>query len=432
MFRKSLIVCAMLAGASSSVVAAPFMAQDPRTLGMGGASVAASNSGTASFYNPALLAVAHPDEDFNLELAVAGRIADPNELLQSISDFADNDYVTAFDNALLPFTAPDATHPAPTDSATFVAAQTALNTATVNLKTGLRSMSNKPMEAQLAGGLAISIPSRNFAGALTVGGWSSGGFVGEVTNHDLGELDRYIGVITGVDPNILGVAQAILDIAANPLDVNTMDSYVKLQAGAFQEIGLSLAKEYEVAGQNIAFGITPKMVKATTYENTIVVGQMDTASTSTSQGAKDSTGFTMDFGMARDYGNGWKSGFTVRNLIPQSYKTISGDSLTVDPSARVGVARDWERATLAMDLDVTNNKPLGIGNDTQYLSLGGELDLWLLELRAGYRHNIPDSDASVVTAGLGLYLFGLTIDAAAAANTDNTDVSGALQVGYKF
>ena len=57
--------------AVSSSLAAPFGSFDARSVGMGGAGVAAGTIGNAAFFNPAMLAAQRAEDDFSLLLPVA-------------------------------------------------------------------------------------------------------------------------------------------------------------------------------------------------------------------------------------------------------------------------------------------------------------------------------------------------------------------------
>ena len=426
MFRKSLIATAMFAGLTSTVLAAPFMALDPRTMGMGGTAVSSATSNNASLYNPALLAVAQEDEDFSFQIPVAARIADPDDLQTAVDDFNTADYVGAYQTSYDAFVAAQ-TAPLATREAAILAAKDAYVASTKNLVNGLDTLSGKDVEMDIGANVVISIPSRKHAFALTAGGWTSAGIRGNF--KDSGAMLSLVDALdAATDPTNTPTqtATALEGVAA--FDANTMESDLEIRGILARELGISMAREFNVFGQDIAFGLTPKFVQVTTYDAAPKLN--DNAGADLDQGEKDGSGFTMDFGMARDFGNNWKTGFTVKNLIPQSYDTALGNKIDVNPMARVGVSRSTDRTAIALDLDLTENDPTSLGNGTQYLSIGGELDLWLLELRAGYRANIPDSSANVATVGVGLYVFGVNLDVGAAAGSNEYGASA--QLGFSF
>ncbi len=415
MTLKKLTAATLLGVFSTAASAVPFMTMDPRALGMGGTGVASGTSANASFYNPALLAAARQDEDFSLELPViAYRISDPDDLRTAITDASEANYFENYDKARADL---QTGIPTPQEIDNF-------RKATNDLLTGLESFSNKTVEADGSVNLVIGVPSRNTGIAVTLGGWTSFGFVGE---------------LTATDNNTLR-ALANADFT-NPLDPNYQDpatiiagtdysSNIRTQGILARELGISLAHEFSLFNRDVAMGITPKAVMASTLDYIYRASDIDNAEFDLNQGRQDSTGFSMDFGMARDYGNGWKTGLSIKNLIPQSYETATGDKIEVNPTARFGLAYLSERANLALDLDLTENDPAGLGGKSQYASLGAELDVWVLLVRLGYRYNLANPDTSVVTAGLGLNLLGLHVDVG--AGVGNNEVAAAAQLGFKF
>ena len=130
-------------------------------------------------------------------------------------------------------------------------------------------------------------------------------------------------------------------------------------------------------------------------------------------------------------------GLVIKNLIPQSFKTpsTSGSQIEISPAVRAGTSYQYRWATVAADLDLTTNTGPASGIDSQFLSVGAELDVWLAKIRLGYRANLATANNNTVSAGLGLYLFGLNIDAAAAfgegAEGPN-DINAGFQIGLQW
>jgi hypothetical protein len=123
-----------------------------------------------------------------------------------------------------------------------------------------------------------------------------------------------------------------------------------------------------------------------------------------------------DMGVAKSYNNGWRSGVVVKNVIPQSFdfqsiasgaatgsaKSVTG-TLTMNPQARFGVSHDNSWSTVAFDVDVTKNNPVGLENSSQYAGIGGELTAWgWAQLRAGYRSDLLNAGQELISLGFGL------------------------------
>ncbi len=422
--------CGILFAAAGSVVAAPFSSFDPRSYGMGGTGVASGTSANASFFNPALLAAAHEDEDFSLELPILGvRAADPDKLIDAVDAFDSNDYIGAFDTAL---TAVNDANTA-NDVAALNAARQPMIDATNNLITGLNALNNKAMIGEFEGDIVVGIPSKKFGASLLMRYWVVGGVQTKIASGDIATLETVSNALT-----TLSVTDPLIQ---NPQLLSAID----VRFAAIQEVGLSLAREFTVADHKVAFGITPKYVSVESYdfrfgdESDPTTTSLDTASIDLDQGKLSGSGFDLDVGAAIDHGNGWKTGVVVKNLVGQEFKTIRGNLFELKPQLRAGVSHQNEWTTVAFDLDLIENDPIikdlttgkGFDKATQYAGIGFELDAWnTIQLRAGYRHNMSDSDTSIMTAGFGLSPFGVHIDVAVAGNDD--EVGGSFQLGFRF
>ncbi|MGM0595305.1 MAG: conjugal transfer protein TraF, partial [Pseudomonadota bacterium] len=222
---------------------------------------------------------------------------------------------------------------------------------------------------------------------------------------------------------------------------NDVKSTVDVRALTLQEIGFSFAREVNMGGMNFAAGITPKYVKATVYDYEAKATDED-ADDNEDDYSKEYSHFNLDLGVAKNYANGWRTGFVIKNLIAQEYDTYrrnsntgemekTGNRIELKPQARIGVSHTSDWHTVALDVDLTENEPVGFEEGSRFVALGGELNLadWA-QLRAGYRVNTVDSDRSIASVGLGLSPFGVHFDVAVAGN-DN-EMGAAAQFGFRF
>jgi len=423
-------VCGILFAAAGSTAAAPFSSFEPRSFGMGGTGVASGTSANAGFFNPSLLAAAHEEEDFSLEFPIIGaRIADPDELIDAVDDFDNGNYIDSFDTAR---EAIDAANTA-NNAAALEAARQPMIDATNNLITGLRTLNNKALIAELEAGLMIGIPSKKYGASLYLRGWVVGGTQAAISSDDLGFLE-------GVS-NSLDTLSVTSDLIGDP----DLRSAIDARFAGISEVGLSLAREFNIGGHDIAIGITPKYVSVETYdfrfgdESDPTTTSLDDADIDLDTGKLEDSGVDLDIGIAKDFGNGWKAGFVAKNLIGQEFKTVRDNLFELKPQYRAGVSHQTEWTTVAFDLDLIENDPiikdrvtgLGFDKETQYAAVGAEFDAWdTVQLRVGYRHNMSDSDTSIATAGLGLSPFGVHIDVAGAASADEVALS--MQLGFRF
>ena len=422
-------VCGILFAAAGSVAAAPFSSFDPRSYGMGGTGVASGTSANAGFFNPALLAAAHEDEDFSLEFPIVGvRAADPDDLADVIDEFDSNDYIGAMDNALTSLNAASTV-------GDFNTAKTAYISASDDLVAGLNKLNNKALIFEAEGDIVIGIPSKKFGASLLMRYWVVGGAQTAVSQNDIALISD---ISDRLENNTLTLASPD---EANPV----LQSAIDARFAAIQEVGISLAREFDIGGSNVAVGITPKYVGVETYdfrfgdESDATTTSLDVADVDLDQGRLDDSGFDLDIGIAHDYGNGWKTGFVIKNLIGQEFKTIRGNTFELKPQARAGVSHQNSWSLVAFDLDLVENDPIikdsvtgkGFDKETQYAGVGIEFDAWdIMQARFGYRHNMSNSDTSIATAGFGLSPFGVHVDVAVAGN--DKEIGASLQLGFRF
>jgi len=411
-------VCGVLFAAAGSVAAVPFNSFDPRSFGMGGTGVASGTSANAGYMNPALLAVAHEDEDFSLKFpVVGGRIMDRDDLMDEVDTYQDTNLESNLTASI------DAFQATPSNATAAVVA-----TEAAALLTQLNKLSNKAIQGEVSGGFVVGIPSKKFGAALTVNAWAVGGGVLNVTEAD-GALVSGI-----VDAGSTSTAALAANVAINDQVINgnnvvdKLTSNMSVRGAVIQEVSLSLAREFNIGGHDVAVGLTPKYLKVITFDYRVDV---NTADFDADQGKKEYADFNFDIGVAKDFANGWKSGLTVRNVIAQDYQTALGNIIKIEPQARVGISHATDWTTVALDVDLNESEATGFDSKTQYAGVGVEFDSWdTIQLRAGYRHNMSDSDTSIVTAGFGLSPFGVHIDVAVAGNDD--ELGGSLQLGFRF
>lgn len=447
MFAANQLKLAMgltLLGACTIAQAAPFTSFDPRSMGMGGAGVAVGNAGTAPLFNPALLAATHEGDRFALQLPIVGaRVYDPDDFVDAVDNFQDSTVIDDLDTAISNFEA----------SADLTALKTnsgSVATAINNLNAELINLGGKPLQAELGAAVVLGIPSRNWGFALSA---SASAAIGGVINYDdsqtlqdLADDMNAIANCTGGDISSCigtGLNYVTVDGSGNPTvnfdasgNNSTLQSSVDVRGIVIQEIGLSLAREFTLGGHSFALGITPKSVTATVLDYTARVEDADDADFDADDYTKEYTHFNMDIGLAKDYANGWRTGVVVRNIISQEYDTYrfgqkTGNTIKTEPQVRLGISHQGELYTLAADLDVTENDPVGYEGDSRYLAMGAELNAWgWAQLRAGYRANLSDSERNVWSVGMGLSPFGAHLDLAVSGN-DN-EMGAALQLGFRF
>ncbi|MDH5518706.1 MAG: conjugal transfer protein TraF [Gammaproteobacteria bacterium] len=442
--QQALLSSALVLG-SYQALALPFSGTDARSLAMGGTGVAAGSVVNASTFNPALLAAYREDEDFNLSLSFGFIARDEQGMIDTLDSFQNGpDLVGNFSNSTSAYqTAVTAAVNDPAnlqliiddDFTAFQAlpsvsgAATTLNNDAVALQTALNDFADKPIDLGATVGFNMTIPSESLGISLFVNSRIIGS--GYVT-----DIDQDTTIITDVattitSPTSISDLQAISD----PFAGTSLQSSLVMTGGAVTEVGLAMATK--IAG--IAIGVTPKQLRIDTIEfiQGIDVADTDTALDNTGESFSDAN---FDVGLAMDLGV-FKLGAVVKNMIPQEYamvnSVIPGSRVVVEPQLRAGIAFDAGWATLTMDQDMSVNKGLVNTDDpvlnslqeSQYTSVGLEMDLALIQLRAGLRTDATGNSADVITAGIGFH-FLFTLDLAVAASENSAE--GIVQLGMRW
>ena len=148
--------------------------------------------------------------------------------------------------------------------------------------------------------------------------------------------------------------------------------------------------------------------------------------------SEESDYFGIDLGTLIRFSD-FRIGFVGRNINEPrfDYETDEGEGKTwrLNPQVRAGIAYmpcDW--FTLSVDGDLTRNKTVKEDYFSQLVSTGVEFNIFnFLALRGGFYSNVGDNtdhDEFVYTAGLGLNIFGIHLDAGAAMSESRSELDG--------
>lgn len=393
-----------------------------------------------------------------------------------------------------------------------------INTTVHELTNSLRKVSDNPLSGRLGVAGVVAVPSKTFAVAVSATGTVNFPAKIKLVENDLDLLEAYVpaaqGFVTEAQntstliDTTLNDLQTTVDSATNLADIqaakNSFDSTKTtlknqattlkgyssanvaalgnkpiIQNGEFTDaasspeltstaevvavgvtdIGLSFSREFEIAEQKIAFGITPKIQKIFTAHYGNELDNFDEVDSDViDESRKDYSAFNLDVGASYRFGEdgNWMVGTVVKNLLGGEYKyadtlvepkdengvpngvpyTIKGGKVSLSPQVRGGIAYLSKYLNVAFDLDLLKNDSLAYESATQYASLGAELDLWgWFQLRGGYRTNLAASGLDSVSAGFGISPFDtLHLDLAAVTNPDKWEKEAgvALEMGFNF
>ena len=386
---------------------------------MGGTGVSSGTSGNASYFNPALLAVPRPNDRFSFEIMAAARAYDPDKLRDDIdtldsSGQAVGDAITQFNNAQTQGNAAQ------------------LASALGSFQNALRTVGNKTAEGNaFASPLTVGVPGKDLGWAVSAAARADLGLKAFYETSDDTLLTSYqTAAAAYAASGSAADLMALLTLFGNGTTLNDPNllSHVDIRGAGFVEYGVSLAHEFESLGK-LAIGITPKYVRVSTLD---FRASSQNPEISADQGRKDYSSSNLDIGLAQDLGAGFRWGLVGKNVIARDYDTILGNKIEVRPQVRAGLSHHTDWTTLAIDVDLTENKPVSFDQPTRYAAVGAEFSLWgFLALRAGYRGDISGNYKGIPSVGLGLSVFGVHLDLAVARRGEE-EVMAAAQLGFRM
>lgn len=228
-----------------------------------------------------------------------------------------------------------------------------------------------------------------------------------------------------------------------------LESTMHFYGAVITDIGIGIAREFNIKGKDIAIGITPKIQQINVFD---FIAEVDGDDPDTGEEIdfdniefedyhEDYSSFNLDVGAVHKlgYNNRWSVGGTIKNIMGKEYESAKGQKVKVAPLVRAGMAYQnidyFLKPKFMLDLDLTENKPTAFEDPSRYLALGGELDLFRwIQVRAGYRNNLSSSDESLVTAGIGVSPFFMHVDFGVYANPSDwkKQAGFAVDLGVEF
>ena len=255
---------------------------------------------------------------------------------------------------------------------------------------------------------------------------------------DIAEAERILQTSLGKSMAVSAHAGAALGISATAFNMaliaqryghasmrttGTILSNAVLEAIALDITEVGLATSFGIG--DLSIGLTPKTQSVTSYDYTKRLQDVDTDFGDILDDAGETdhgSNFNLDLGVAYQFTDSTFAGLSVRNVSKQTFTTVNGTMIELEPQARLGLGYRSDFFRLGIDVDVTENKAIAFESKTQYAAIGLELNAWdWLQLRLGYRDNLSVTEEKRYTAGLGLHLFGAVgVDVAVQAD-DTSD-----------
>lgn len=344
-------------------------APDGRSNAMGNVGVATADYLAAPLYNPALVAVFHESDDIGILLPAIGvNVKDADSSLETIMDL--QDAIDDYEN-----------NPSQSSLVTIDNYLTELD-------------GNAPVNVTAGVAFAIAVPSHNIAVNLYGRG--------------------YVEAIASID-----------------VKSNYQSSTVTVTGFGYSELGLTLAKLYNIYGESFSFGVTPKYQILQTYSDTTFIEDFEVE---LDESDAEVTAFNVDLG-AVWMKNNFRAAFAVKDVLAQEIQsTTTNMTYELNPQATLGLAYAAEYFTFGVDVDLTEQtRYVELEDNTQFARVGIEFNAWhWAQLRAGYEHDIQDTMEDSLTAGIGISPFGtLNLDVAGSYGSENqVGVAGNLSFTF--
>jgi hypothetical protein len=191
-----------------------------------------------------------------------------------------------------------------------------------------------------------------------------------------------------------------------------IESFGLAMAAGVSELVFSMATEFVVGGNRMAIGVAPKYQRVDTILYLARANDFDSDDIEFNDLRNDEGNFNIDLGFNYWFAENWAVGLTLRDLVGNDYDTeeYNGYQATyqIKPLATAGVAYNGDRFTVAFDADLNERGGFDVLDNSQFIRLGGEFNAanWV-QLRAGYRYDLKDTQENVVTLGLGFSPFNV-------------------------
>jgi hypothetical protein len=336
----------------------------------------ASDPRNAAFFNPALLATAYEQYGWYAFLPSYHEvISDPDNL-----DGGLNNFLTAANELF--------------NNATEANRQTTAS--------ALAALENKVYRERNAKTLLLGVPGTALSGAFHISRYQVFDATPVIDNTDYSDINNI-----------------------------TNNSVIEYRGLDITEMGFSSALPFYnswLGDYKLGATLKLQLMDGLGYSNQVVFSDLSL----NSQGNVDKAStFNFDVGFSKEVGV-WKFGLAASNIIEQGVKLgDSGDSFSIEPLLRAGVAYRSRKTYFEIDADLMTSQQLGVAEESQFVSAGWEYSLlpWLF-VRAGAQHDLGGNNLSTFSYGLGLDLFGFQLDGAATTNAEEEGVYAQLTLKF--
>jgi len=395
-----------------SVYSFEFQPLSPKAMSMGGAGVASAEGSFAPYFNPALLAVYEDKKEFHLSGGFGLR---ENNMADHIDSLYEMDITESLDRIA--------------QSAPF------LSDIDRMLVTETKDILNSLSDGNGLQGMPFTtfgLQYNNFG--FGIFGMSEASGYANVDPNRLDIIVEYEGYYWKYDEleNTLDEVTKE-DYIAHSIEyaLNQKLTYLQLKGLAYSEIPLSYAYRFDSKYGTFNIGGSVKIMPGLTYDQRI---DIDTESGQLEDELRDAekydTGWGVDLGFLYKHPKlkDLSFGLVAKNLNTPRFDTITGDTIKVRPQVRFGMAHTFfeKKLELALDMDLTKNKTLIPGVESQFIGGGfGYNPADWFSIRGGIMRNMHESDdGTILTGGLGFVISYLEIDISAQYSTEKGEFKG--------
>lgn len=363
---------------------------------------------TSATSNPSLINNFKSNDDVYFTIGFGASFKDGDETLDSLE--AGADAIDALDESLESFNSQLSVASAQelaSDAKTLDEALTKLDGNMAQIGTGINFM--------------VAVPN-NFA-SLAVFGNQTGRFSAHL-DYDAEDSKTLNDVIDAVEG----------DHTTATIPEFTADSTLVLNGYSVTDLGLIVGRNQTVYGQPINFGGALKYQRIDLVQ--IEEGfDEESDDFDTEDALTTDNGFNIDLGMDTAFGaqGQYKVGLVAKNLIKREVEGKQGDVFTLDPSVTVGLGYDIEWFSANLEADVMEHTGFEGMDKLHEVKAGIELDAWgHAQLRAGYKMDLNDDEAGVVTAGIGISPWDVVAVDVGAFVGEGDSMGASLQLGFKI
>ncbi|WP_434361620.1 conjugal transfer protein TraF [Parasalinivibrio latis] len=372
-----------------------------RIYSMGGAGSAAAGYLNAGFYNPALAAV-EPDSYLGLVIPTFSiDVRDEGDLLDGIDNF----------------------------QSAFEALESDI-TDTAKRENAAKAFEDlQGDKAHIGAGLGVSVAIPNQLVSINL---YAKGYLEAVVLPDIDSGDA--ATIRNPTP---------AQILAGDITLNSEASVI---AAGVTEVGVATARMFNILGQNISVGVTPKLQEITTYRYTVNVETFDADDYDNDKYMNDESHFNLDVGAIWLPMENVRVSFVGKNLISKSVDVFNdvgwnGDYVyKLEPKFTLGAALVSDLFTVTGEMDLNeqsrftaSGNAVNPSDDTQFVRFGAEFNAFgWAQVRAGYKTDTKNTIDDAFTVGLGFSPFNKVHLDLSGSYVDENAFGAAAQLAFTF